>query len=78
MGTASGGHGTLIRDVMSSKVFLVADTDSAQRAAEIMSREDVGALPVTDSKGSRLTGFLTDRDVAVRLVAAGELHSATT
>jgi CBS domain-containing protein len=71
MGTASGGHGTLIRDVMSTRVHLIKDSDTAQHAAGVMAREDVGALPVTDARGSRLTGFLTDRDIAVRLVAAG-------
>lgn len=39
------------------------------QAAQKMRRLDVGSLPVC--AGDRLTGLLTDRDIAIRLVAAG-------
>jgi len=46
--------------------------DSIKRVAEVMKREDVGAVPVVDSKSSRrLVGIVTDRDIVVRVVADG-------
>jgi CBS domain-containing protein len=53
--------------------------DPIRRAADMMKREDVGALPVVESKASgRLTGIVTDRDIVVKVVAgSGNLDSAT-
>jgi CBS domain-containing protein len=46
--------------------------DTAQRAAELMSQHDCGAIPVVDDVRSRhLCGMITDRDIAVRGVARG-------
>jgi CBS domain-containing protein len=46
--------------------------DSAQKAAELMSQHDCGAIPVVDGEQSRhLCGMITDRDIAVRGVARG-------
>jgi CBS domain-containing protein len=42
------------------------------RAAQIMKSEDVGAVPVVDSSASRrLVGIITDRDIVVKVLAAG-------
>ena len=43
---------------------------SAQEAARKMKSEDVGSLPIVD--GGRLVGMITDRDLALRLVAEGK------
>ena len=46
--------------------------DSAQKAAELMSQHDCGAIPVVDDEESRhLRGMITDRDIAIRGVARG-------
>jgi CBS domain-containing protein len=42
---------------------------AAQEAAVKMRELDVGALPVCD--GDKLQGVITDRDIAIRLVAEG-------
>ncbi|PLZ04002.1 CBS domain-containing protein [Burkholderia sp. WAC0059] len=55
---------TLIREIMSRDVVLVAPETSIGYAAELMRRHDVGALPVYD--GEAIVGMLTDRDLAVR------------
>ncbi len=50
---------------------LTADA-TVQHAAERMRDLDVGILPVVaDSKGTRLQGVITDRDIAIRHVAEG-------
>lgn len=58
-----------IRDVMTPDVRTVAPSDSIQNAARLMAETDVGVLPVAEN--DRLVGMLTDRDIAVRAVAAG-------
>lgn len=39
-------------------------------AAEVMQREDVGLVPIVGTN-TRLIGVLTDRDIALKVVAAG-------
>jgi len=47
-------------------------TDSAARAAKLMKTEDVGSLPVCESRSSRkLVGIVTDRDLTIHVVAEG-------
>jgi CBS domain-containing protein len=59
-----------VSEVMSRNARFVAPGESLQRAAQLMGELDVGALPVCD--GDRLVGMVTDRDIAVRGVAAGK------
>ena len=40
-------------------------------AAELMQREDVGLVPIVDGSNSKLIGVLTDRDITLKVVAAG-------
>ncbi len=40
-------------------------------AAELMQREDVGLVPVVANGNAKLIGVLTDRDIALKVVAAG-------
>jgi len=48
---------------------LSADTTVAE-AAEQLARNDVGAMPVCATDG-RLEGMVTDRDIVVKVIAAG-------
>lgn len=64
-----------ITDVMTQGVQTVDSNAPAIEAAAKMREFDIGSLPVCD--GERLEGLLTDRDIAVRLVAAG-LDASTT
>ena len=56
-----------IREVMTAGVEVINSHSPAIEAAEKMRELDVGSLPVCD--GERLEGLITDRDIAVRLVA---------
>ena len=58
-----------ISEVMTKDVRTVRPDQTAQEAASFMLNEDAGSIPVTD--GDRLIGMITDRDIAVRGVAAG-------
>ena len=65
-----------IRDVMTQPVEIINASAPAVEAAAKMRELDVGSLPVCD--GDRLQGLLTDRDIALRLVAAGLDANTTT
>jgi CBS domain-containing protein len=64
-----------IREVMTQPAETINAGAPAVEAAVKMRELDVGSLPVCD--GNRLQGFLTDRDIAIRLVAGG-LDASTT
>ncbi|MCA1559806.1 MAG: CBS domain-containing protein [Acidobacteria bacterium] len=67
------------KDVMTKDPAACEPGDSVVKVAQIMKREDVGAVPVVDSKASRkLVGIVTDRDLVVKVVAEGRsLEGAT-
>ena len=56
-----------VADVMQTAPPAVSPEDTVQRAAQLMRDSDLGGLPVRD--GDRLIGMVTDRDVALRVVA---------
>lgn len=61
----------LARDAMTANPVVVTPEESITRAAEIMRDFDVGVVPVVaDRQSLRLVGMLTDRDAAVRCLAA--------
>lgn len=60
-----------VRDLMSPSVVSITPTESAALAARLLSRHNVGALPVCSPDG-QLRGIVTDRDIVLRCVAAEE------
>ena len=64
-----------IREIMTQGAEVVHLDSAAVEAAAKMRELDVGSLPVCD--GERLEGIVTDRDIAIRLVAEG-LDASTT
>jgi len=59
-------------DVMTREPACCELGDTAAGAAKIMKAEDVGAVPVCVSRETRkLVGIVTDRDIAVYVVATG-------
>ena len=58
-----------IKDCMTKNVISVGASEPVAVAARLMSRYNLGALPVQNADG-RLCGMVTDRDVVLRCVAA--------
>jgi CBS domain-containing protein len=58
-----------VKEVMSHDVAVVSPDDTIQKAAFTMGEIDAGLLPVGET--DRLVGMITDRDIAIRAVAAG-------
>ena len=60
---------TTIADIMTRSIATVRRDETLQAAAKRMKEMDVGSLPVLDGKA--VAGIVTDRDIAIRGVAAG-------
>lgn len=60
-----------VKDLMNPSVVSIEPTSSAALAARLISRHNVGALPVCASD-RRLRGVVTDRDIVLRCIAAEE------
>ena len=61
------------QDIMTKNPRTVTPETDVREAAQIMKSENVGVVPVVESAGSKkLVGLLTDRDIAVRVVAEGK------
>lgn len=60
-----------VRELMNPRVISLSTTDSVALAARLLSRYNVGSLPVCTGDG-RLRGIVTDRDIVLRCVAAEE------
>ena len=65
-----------IREVMTSNPRTVESGAPLIEAAKLMRDEDVGIVPIVE--GDRLVGTITDRDVAIRVVAEGKDSQSTT
>jgi CBS domain-containing protein len=61
--------GQSIKDVMTSNPCSIDADKSVAYAAKMLRDEDVGAAPIVE--GDKLIGMLTDRDIAIRVVAEG-------
>ncbi|HEX2818320.1 MAG TPA: CBS domain-containing protein [Phenylobacterium sp.] len=72
-GLESGNHtkevAMRVSDCMTREVQIVDPNDTIAGAAKTMAKLDAGILPVGED--DRLVGMITDRDIAIRAVAAG-------
>lgn len=59
-----------LSDVMHRNVEVIKADSSVREAARLMSKLDVGALPVRGTDG--IVGMVTDRDLVVRAIARGD------
>lgn len=60
-----------VRDLMNPSVVSITPGESAALAARLLSRHNLGSLPVCGEEGG-LRGIVTDRDIVLRCVAAEE------
>ena len=61
---------TTAREIMTPDATFCPEDTTAADAARKMADDGIGALPVCDADG-RLSGVVTDRDLAVKIVAEG-------
>ena len=59
-----------VKDAMTTGVELASPNHTIRQAALLMGKHDCGVLPGADKDS--LVGMITDRDIAIRAVAAGK------
>ena len=59
-----------VSDIMNGSVVSISEDESVALASRLLSRHNVGSLPVCDGTGA-LRGMVTDRDIVLRCVATG-------
>lgn len=65
-----------IKDLMTPNPQTLSVSATVREAAEAMRANDIGTVIATNDQG-RIAGILTDRDIAVRVVAEGRDPRAT-
>lgn len=58
-----------VSEIMHAGVTTAQINDSLRRVANLMKKQDIGALPIF--KNERPVGFVTDRDIVIACVASG-------
>jgi CBS domain-containing protein len=62
-----------VQDIMTGEPRSLTPESTAREAAQLMKEINAGVIPVVESTGSKkLVGVVTDRDIAIRLVAEGK------
>jgi len=65
-------------EVMTKKPVCCLPTDAVSRAAQLMKKGNVGSIPVIESEQTKkLSGIVTDRDLALQVVADGRDAKST-
>jgi CBS domain-containing protein len=72
---ALAGTGKRVDQAMTRDPQAIPPLTPVSEAARLMRTQDVGSVPVVDE--GRLVGMVTDRDIALRLVAEGKDAQAT-
>jgi CBS domain-containing protein len=65
-------------EVMTKKTVCCLPNDMVVKAAQLMKRENIGAIPVIENQQTqKLVGIVTDRDLALKIVAEGRDANST-
>lgn len=64
----------LVKDVMSSPVITVSESETVDKVAQFMEMQRLGCIIVTDEDGRPL-GIITERDLVTRVLAKNKLPS---
>jgi len=62
---------TTAREIMTKGVEFIDLTATVEDAARKMATSDIGAIPICNGE-NRLQGMVTDRDIVVKVLAAGK------
>jgi len=66
------------RDIMTKDPICCLPSDTVDQVAQLMKAEDIGPVPVVESQQTKkLAGIITDRDLAIKVVAEGRTPQRT-
>lgn len=63
-----------VQDLMTSSVSQIQNSDTIQKAAQIMKTVDCGSIPVCQN--NKVIGMVTDRDIVLKAVAKGQYNAS--
>jgi CBS domain-containing protein len=66
-----------VNDIMTADPICCLTTDSVQRAARLMRDAGIGSIPVVRDPGRELVGIVTDRDLALNVIAEARDPNST-
>lgn len=67
-----------VKDYMYTTLYTIAPDESAEAAARVMKRHNIGSLLVKSSEGNNhYMGIVTERDLTRKVVAAGDSAKRT-
>ena len=70
---------TTSSDVMTKDPVCALPDDSVASVAQLMKKRDIGPVPIVEDQTSKkLVGIVTDRDLAIKVVAEGRDSHTTT
>jgi CBS domain-containing protein len=61
-----------VRDIMTESPACCSPDQTVREAARLMAQNDCGAIPVVEEATRQVVGVVTDRDLAVRVLAEGK------
>lgn len=65
-------------DIMTPNPIWCLPTDTVQRIAEVMKQNNIGSVPVIENEQTqKLIGIITDRDLALKIIADGRDAKST-
>lgn len=65
-------------EVMTKNLVCCLPTDTVEKAAHLMKRDNIGSIPVIrNDQTFELIGIVTDRDLALKIVAEGKDSKST-
>jgi len=65
----------LVKDVMTSPVITISETGNAQKASQLMDKNDVGCVIVASKEGKPV-GIITERDMITRVLTKNTLPTS--
>lgn len=66
----------IVQEIMSPKIVTITPEENTALAARLLSRYNIGSLPVC-TKDGKLRGVVTDRDIVLRCIAPGDEPTET-
>lgn len=65
-------------EIMTKNPVYCLPNDSVAKAAELMKSENIGSIPIVDNEQTeKLVGIVTDRDLALKIIAEGRDAKST-
>jgi CBS domain-containing protein len=61
-----------VQDIMTGEPRSLTPASTVREAAQLMKEINAGVIPVVESGSKKLIGVVTDRDIAIRVVAEGK------